>query len=62
MFTACAFMMQEASGYGIKICLRLFIKLNSFLSDFSQYWSFLIFGDVRVEFLVSSFFLVDGET
>ena len=62
MFTACALMMLEASGYVIKICLRFFIKLNNFLSNICQSWSFLIFGDVRVEFLVSSFLLVDRET
>ena len=32
-----------------------FEKINSFSSYISQYWSFLIFGDLRVEFLFSSF-------
>ena len=62
MFTTCALMMLEASGYGIKICLRFFIKLNNFLSNIFPVLEFLNFWRCDVEFLVSSFLLVDRET
>ena len=31
------------------------MKISSFLKQVSQYWNFLRFGEMRVEFLLSSF-------
>ena len=63
-------MIQEAHENKVKICkyayicsyiknMLSFVKINSFLSYIFPVLEFLNFGDLRVEFLVSSFLSKD---